>query len=63
MDKDMMSSSHVGECNLNIIEMTGQGNGMEKWHDIFHKGHAAGKLLLKTKWIDANANQGNNGSL
>ena len=53
MDKDMMTSSHVGECSLVINEMTGMsGNGMEKWHDIFHKNKKAGKLLLKTKWMD-----------
>ena len=49
----MLTSSHVGKFECKVSDIAGLGAGMEKWHDLWHKGKHAGKLFLRTKWVDA----------
>ena len=52
LDKNTMTSAHIGDCKLKIVEMTGMGPGMECWHDLWFKSKRAGKMLIITKWVD-----------
>ena len=52
LDKDTFTSSHIGDCKITIVEMTGMGPGMECWHDLWFKSKRAGKILITTKWVD-----------
>jgi hypothetical protein len=52
MNKGTISSSHIGEFKCKIVDIVGQGPGMEHWHEFYHKGKKCGTLLIRTKWVD-----------
>ena len=49
-DKDTLSSSLVGECDLKVQELANKG-GTNSWFTIMYKGESAGKVHLDTTWL------------
>ena len=51
-DEDTGADDKIGEATIKISALTGQGNGINEWFEIQHKGRKAGTINLSAKYTD-----------